>query len=80
MHIKRCFEQNFKLFFERKYTLTRTSFLFKIIVCMHVFILGSAGSLFCVGSSLVAESRGCTLPAALWLLADEPSLVAEHRL
>ena len=70
-HIKRCFEQTFKLFFERKYTLTGPSFLFHIILCIYLFIFGSAGSSFC---------GGCPPPAVLRPLAEVASLVADQRL
>ena len=43
-------------------------------------IFGSAGLLCCMGFSLVAESRGCSLIAVHRLLIAVASLVAEHRL
>ena len=47
---------------------------------MYVFLTVLGSSLLCVGFSLVAMSRGDSLPGVLGLLTVVVSLVVEHRL
>ena len=54
-------------------------FLFKIFICIYLYSFGCVGSLFCMGFSPVAASRGHGLAAGHKLLVAVVSLV-EHGL
>ena len=50
-----------------------------IFLFCFIYLLATLGLRCCMGFSLVAQSRSCSLVAVLRLLNEAASLVAEHR-